>query len=219
MHIFRKKKEEKEIDGIKDLKKSLLVSTLLGSLILVIIIWLLILFLIPPIKGMELPLSRLFFALGCISIAVMLAFFLGDEAVAHERFFSKAFNPLLGYETTRLKVNLRYLQNTLEQLLIFIPGTLLLSFYLDNGASMRAILAITVVWILTRFAFWVGYHQGSRFRLYGIIGMFQSILVLMYGVARFSFDFFGVTGLILIFLIFFGIEGYLFSVMKRPGRG
>jgi hypothetical protein len=54
-----------------------------------------------------------------------------------------------------MRINLRYLQNTLEQLVLFMPGVLGLAVYCSDGGSMRAVAATTVVWIAARIAFWI----------------------------------------------------------------
>ncbi len=50
----------------------------------------------------------LFFAFKCRCFAVLFCFATGIDAVAHEQLQSPAFDPLIGYETKRLRVNLRY---------------------------------------------------------------------------------------------------------------
>lgn len=47
-------------------------------------------------------------------------------AVTHERLLTSPFDPLRGAVPHRLKVNLRYLQNTLEQLVLPAAGSPLL---------------------------------------------------------------------------------------------
>jgi hypothetical protein len=123
-------------------------------------LWLGVYYFMPPLGGMEEPLARFVFALKCCCFAILFCFVTGIEAVAHERLRSPAIDPLSGYETRRLTINLRYLQNTLEQLVLFVPGLFALAFYCDDGRSMHAVVATTVVWIATRFAFWIGYHYG-----------------------------------------------------------
>ena len=44
-----------------------------------------------------------------------------------------------------MTINLRYLQNTLEQLMLFIPGLLGLAVYCSSGRSMRAIVATSLL--------------------------------------------------------------------------
>src|SRR3546814_17796269 len=51
----------------------------------------------------------------CSSDLILLAFVTGIEAVAHRRLFSRAIDPLAGAESAATKVDLRYLQHTLEQ--------------------------------------------------------------------------------------------------------
>ena len=57
-----------------------------------------------------------------------------------------------------MRVNQRYLQNTLEQTVIFLVGLFGLAAYMADGNQMRAVLASAVVWTLGRLAFWGGYH-------------------------------------------------------------
>jgi hypothetical protein len=82
-------------------------------------LWLCVYYFLPPVGSMEEPLARLVLALKCCCIAVLFCFLTGIEAVAHERLRSPAIDPLSGYETRRLTINLRYLQNTFEQLVVF----------------------------------------------------------------------------------------------------
>jgi len=94
-------------------------------------------------------------ALACCAIAALLTLVLGVEAVAHERLVTPAIDPLAGFETQRMRVNFRYLSNTVEQFIVFAAGLLALSAY----ASSRVLVIISIVWVLTRWAFWIGYHR------------------------------------------------------------
>jgi uncharacterized MAPEG superfamily protein len=181
-----------------------------------IALWLGVYYFLPPIAGMANTLARLVFALKCCCVAILLCFLTGIEAVARERLQSPAFDPLAGYETRRLRINLRYLQNTLEQLLLFIPGLLALSVYGTDGRSMRAVVAITVVWIATRFAFWIGYHYGPQHRGVGAPGMMQSMLVLLYVCGRFGYDIGGIAGAAAPLILFGCIEAWLVYAIRSP---
>jgi len=174
-----------------------------------IALWLGIYYFMPPLGGMEEPLARLVFALKCCCFAILFCFLTGIEAVAHERLRSPAIDPLSGYETRRLTINLRYLQHTLEQLVLFVPGLFALAFYCDNGHSMRAVVATTVVWIATRLAFWIGYHYGSQHRAIGAPGMMQSMLVLLYVCARIGYEIAGPAGAIAPLIVFGCVEAVL----------
>jgi len=180
-----------------------------------LLVWLALRYGLSPLPDMQAWPDRLWFAIGCCCVAVLLCLLLGIEAVSHERLVTTAINPLAGAESTRMKVNLRYLQNTLEQLLLFIPGLLGLAHYCDNGASMRAVVATTVVWILARFVFWIGYHQGPLFRAPGLVGVVQSLLVLLYVCARFADDVAGIVGAVVVIGLFAFGEIYLVWINRK----
>jgi hypothetical protein len=174
------------------------------------LLWFGIRYLAPPIVGMDTLGSRMLFALKCSCVAVLFCLVMGVEAVAHERLQSPAFDPLAGHETRRLRVNARYLQNTLEQTIVFAAGLFGLAAYSPSGEAMRAVLATTIVWILARFAFWIGYHRSAALRGLGAPGMMVSMIVLVYVVARISYDAAGTLGVIAALSLFSAIEGMLF---------
>lgn len=173
-------------------------------------IWFGVVYFAPPITGMEPVDARMIFAFKCCCLAVLFCFVLGVEAVAHERLQSAAFDPLAGHETRRLRVNLRYLQNTLEQFVIFAVGLFGLAFYSTGADAMRAVLATTIVWILGRFAFWIGYHRSAAMRGIGAPGVIVSLLVLIYVGARIGHDVAGTAGTIVVIAAFLAIEALLF---------
>ena len=154
-------------------QRSTVVKCIVFAFPVTVALWLGCYYLLPPLAGMGDPLARLLFAINCCCVAILLCFVTGIEAVSHERLQSPAIDPLAGYETLRLKINLRYLQHTLEQLMLFVPGLLGLAFYCSNGVTMRAVVATTVVWIVARAGFWIGYHYGSLYRAIGAPGMAQ----------------------------------------------
>lgn len=174
------------------------------------ILWFAIFLFAPPIAGMAALSARMLFALKCCCFAVLFSFAMGVEAVAHERLQSAAFDPLAGHQTRRLQVNLRYLQNTLEQFVIFAAGLFGLTAYSPDGEAMRAVLATTVVWILARVAFWIGYHRSAAMRGVGAPGVMVSLLVLVYVVARISHDAAGTAGVIAMLVAFVAFEAILF---------
>jgi hypothetical protein len=197
-------------------QRATLMTGNLVALAISVVIWLGVDQLLAPLAGMADPLSRLIIALGCCSVATLLCLISGIEAVAHERLVTPAIDPLAGLESPRMKVNLRYLQNTLEQLAAFIPGLLMLAVYSPDGRAMRAVVATTVVWILSRFAFWIGYHQGSQYRAIGLTGMVQSMLVLLYVCYRFGYDLAGPVGAATPLVLFGLIEAYLVLMARKP---
>jgi hypothetical protein len=199
-------------------QRSVIVKWILAAFPLSAVLWLGVYHWTPPLSGMDDPLARLFFAINCCCVAILFCFMTGIEAVSHERLQSPGIDPLAGYATRRMTINLRYLQHTLEQLLLFVPGLLALAFYCSNGSAMRAVVATTVVWMVTRAAFWIGYHYGSLYRAAGAPGMAQSLAVLLYVCARFGFDLAGLPGAIAPIALFLCIEIYLFYATRYPAR-
>ncbi len=99
----------------------------------------------PPLTGMAGLGARMVFTLKCCSGALLFCLVTGVEAVAHERLSTPAFDPLAGFETRRLKVNQRYLQNALEQTVVFAVGLFGLAAYCPSGSAMRVVVATTLV--------------------------------------------------------------------------
>jgi hypothetical protein len=149
-------------------------------------------------------------ALKCLAFATLFTLVAGVEAVAHERLQSAAFDPLAGHETRRLRVNLRFLQNTLEQLVIFAVGLFGLAAYMTSGEAMRAVVATSVVWILNRYAFWIGYHRSAAMRGLGAPSMAIGLIMLLYVVARIGEDAAGTAGTAVAVGLFLAVEAVLF---------
>jgi hypothetical protein len=165
---------------------------------------------LPPLKGMDALDARMLVALKCLAVATLFALVAGVEAVAHERLQSAAFDPLAGHQTKRLQVNLRYLQNTLEQIVVFGVGLFGLAAYLTSGEAMRAVPATTVIWILNRYAFWIGYHRSAAMRGLGAPSMAVSLIMLLYVVARIGGDLAGTAGTVIAVGLYLAVEAVLF---------
>ena len=144
------------------------IGAIAASILVSLILWFALTRYLPPLKGMEDLGARMVVALKCLALATLFCLVAGVESVAHERLQSAAFDPLAGHETRRLQVNLRYLQNTLEQIIVFAVGLFGLAAYLTDGSAMRAVPAVTIIWILNRFAFWIGYRIHPLYRAFGM---------------------------------------------------
>jgi len=165
--------------------------------------------LLPVLNGMDQPGARMLVALKCLAFATLFAFVAGIEAVAHERLQSAAFDPLAGHETKRLQVNLRYLQNTLEQIIVFAVGLFGVAAYLTTDEAMRAVPAITIVWTLNRYAFWIGYHRSAAMRGLGLPGQAIGLFMLLYVVARVGGDLAGTAGTVMALAVYLVLEAVL----------
>jgi uncharacterized MAPEG superfamily protein len=193
-----------------------------AAILVTFIVWLGLRYLLPPLSGMESMTARMVLTMKCWCLAVLFCLVLGVEAVAHERFVSPAFDPLSGFETRRLRVNQRYLQNTLEQIIVFAAALFGLAAYSPDGSAMRAVVASTAVWILARFAFWIGYHQSAAMRGLGVPGIALSMVMLLYVAGRIGYEAAGAVGAAVPLVAFLAIEAYLFRATRpaaSPSRG
>jgi hypothetical protein len=175
-----------------------------------IILWFALMRFLPPLNGMGDLGARMLVALKCLVVATLFALVAGVEAVAHERLQSNAFDPLEGHQSKRLQVNLRYLQNTLEQTLIYAVALFGLAAYMTTGDAMRAVPTVTVIWVVNRYAFWIGYHRSAAMRGLGAPSMAVSLIVLLYVVARIGQDLAGTAGTIVLLGLFLAVEAVLF---------
>ena len=149
------------------------------------------------------------YTLKCVGLAVLFCEVTGVEAMAHERLFSPAFDPLFRFETRRLQVNGRYLQNTVEQVIVFAAALFGLAAYAPDGSAMRAVVATTAVGSC------LGSPSGSAtteaMRCVGWVpGMMASMLALLYVAGRFGYELAGVAGAVAPVGVFLGIEAVLF---------
>ncbi|HET7316802.1 MAG TPA: MAPEG family protein [Sphingomicrobium sp.] len=180
------------------------------SMTVSILLWFALVHLLPPLAGMDSVGARMVVALKCVVAATLFCLVAGVEAIAHERLQSNAFDPLEGHETRRLRVNARYLQNTLEQTVIFAAGLFGLALYLDSGEAMRIVVATTIIWVLNRYAFWIGYHQSAAMRGLGAPSMALSLIMLLYVVARMGGDIAGTAGTVIAVALYLAVEAILF---------
>jgi hypothetical protein len=193
-------------------------AAIAGSFAVAALLWLAIRRYGPVPAGMEAIGARMVFTLKCVSVATLFCLVAGVEAVAHERLQSPAFDPLAGHRTRRLDVNLRYLQNTLEQSVVFAAALFGLAAY-SPGEAMRAVEATTTVWILSRYAFWIGYHRSAALRALGAPGMALTLVALVYVAARFGGEMAGPAGAAAAVGAFLLIEAILFRAAHAPPKG
>lgn len=195
-------------DQVMPAQRRTTMGSIAASAIATAVLWYLLLRFLPsPANAAPLPT-----AFACCALAALLALVPGVEAIAHERLFTPAIDPLAGFETHRMQVNFHYLSNTLEQFVVFAAGLIAVSAY----ASPRLLVILAIVWVIERWAFWIGYHFSPLLRGLGAPGMLQSMIVLLYVAYRWGGDSFGHTAGIALVALFLIIEAILFWGVKRP---
>jgi MAPEG family len=204
---------DQKLQTIHNARNSLILGFVFSAFI-TILAWLILYVALAPVPNMVFTLDRLVFAFKCWAMATLFCLVLGIEAVAHERLGTFGVSALGDGESLRLRINQRYLQQTIEQMLVFVPGLLLLAIYCETSESMRVVEIATIMWIVARFVFWLGYHHDVQIRAPGMVSTLQSFLILLYGCTRFGYEIAGVIGAILVISAFVSVELYLLSINR-----
>ncbi len=106
--------------------------------------------------------DRVIFTLQCHALTIMVLFnmflLVGNMRAA------VAWNPLNPDTEQKMKTPVQILTNTVEQSLIFVPSTLILSTYLDGENQMVAIPVLVVLFAIARTVFAIGYLAAPIYR-------------------------------------------------------
>ena len=119
-----------------------------------------------PTLGLTDTASRLAYSLEANAFTV-LPLLIGIIAVGNGRFLSEAIDPTLRKESRAMEINGRVVENTLQQYLLYLVGTLALSVNL-TADEMRVIPATAIVFVVARIAFWIGYRIHPLYRAFGM---------------------------------------------------
>ena len=151
-------------------------TAVIFSTVFVLIAYFLLPVSLPPLNTQE---QRLIWTL---QFQIFPAFMLlaGIVTVSFNRFIYNFTNPLVGGESTSMRVHQRYLSNTLEQTILFIVASLILSSFLDSH-SIKLIPIFTILFVLGRIAFWWGYLQHPLNRSFGMaVTLYPTLIILFY---------------------------------------
>ncbi len=110
--------------------------------------------------------ERITFALR-VNVLAILPLFVMIVSVGNSRFLSSAINPLDHKETPPQEIDGRVADNTLQQNFIFLVGTLGLSTVL-LPEWLQVLVALALVFVCARIAFWVGYRIHPLYRAFGM---------------------------------------------------
>ena len=136
-----------------------------GGVIVMVAAMALLAHLISPPVGAETLEGRLAAALRWDAVAA-LPFFAMLAAVGNARFTSDAIDPTRGVEDRKTMINGRVADNTAQQLLLFLAGTLGLAASLPPDL-MSLIPAAAIVFVAARMLFWIGYRIDPLYRAFG----------------------------------------------------
>jgi len=106
---------------------------------------------------------RLEYALKC-EVFAALCLLAGVAKIANRRFFIP--DAIEGGESPSIEIDRRYIQNTLEQLVLAIVAHLAL-VTIVAPESIRAVAVLVMLFVIGRVTFWFGYHRSGAARAFG----------------------------------------------------
>lgn len=118
--------------------------------------------------------DKLIYYIRCCVFPCSVTLFLAIVAVSIKRGQSAAINPLAGKEH-EIYFEKSVLTNTVEQTILFLMITLALITYLD-GAEMKIIPLYSILWVIGRILFRIGYGIHPMYRSFGMLSNFVSAL-------------------------------------------
>jgi hypothetical protein len=143
------------------------IGALSGVVSMVVAVWFLHCALPVPL-GLGSVGDRLGYALRWDVVAAV-PLFLMIGAVGNARALSKAIDPTLGAESRSMIVDGRVADNTTQQYLLFLAGSLGLAASVPPE-RMTFVAAAAIWFVVARLAFWVGYRIHPLYRAFGFAG-------------------------------------------------
>lgn len=109
--------------------------------------------------------ERLAFAVKWLALAAAPLFF-AIMAIGTARFKSEAIDPTAGKESRAMVINGRVADNTLQQFALFFSSILAVAAG-ASGDQLGVVSAAAVIFVIARFAFWIGYRIDPIYRAAG----------------------------------------------------
>lgn len=150
-------------------QRSVAVGAASGVAAMVALVWVLS-GIIPPPPIADTAGERIAYALPWAVVAV-LPMLLMVIAVGNARALGAAIDPTVGKESPAMLIDGRVLDNTLQQLVLFLVGILALSVSLPLH-RLSIVGALAVTFVVMRLAFWVGYRIKPVYRAFGFASTF-----------------------------------------------
>ena len=150
---------------MKQEQKIVAIGAASGVVLMVLSVWLLTVA-FPSPRIPDNPVDRLAYALKA-NVVALLPLFLMIITVANSRFVSDAIDPTRHAESPTLEIDGRVVDNTLQQNFVFAIASLAMST-LAPIHNLQAVWACTIVFVVARSAFWIGYRIHPLFRAPGM---------------------------------------------------
>ena len=163
-------------------QKIVAVGAASGIVVMALSVWVLTKALPAPAIA-DMPAERLAYALQANAVAVF-AFFIMLAAIGNSRFLSEAIDPTRRAEDPAQVIDGRVADNTLQQNFVFVVASLALSTVVPLQ-HLQVIWACTIVFIVARSAFWLGYRLNPLYRAPGMSATaYMNLGMLLYVIYR-----------------------------------
>ena len=167
---MRAGRNEKAADGIlyrmNADQRVVAVGAASGVVAMALSIWLLTTHMLPaPVIADEIS-ARLAYTLGA-NVFALLPLLVMLITVGNERFFSKAIDPTRHAEDSKMEINGRVADNTLQQNFVFAVASLGLSTVVPLQ-YLQVVWACAIVFVVARSLFWLGYRSSPLYRAPGM---------------------------------------------------
>lgn len=120
-----------------------------------------------PPGGIEMS-WRLSYVFRC-EVFAALCLLAGVGRIGNRRFFTP--DAIGGGESPSIEIDRRYLQNTLEQLVLAVVAHLAL-VTIVAPESIRVVAVLVMLFVIGRATFWIGYHRSGPARAFGFATTF-----------------------------------------------
>lgn len=146
-------------------QKIVAIGAATGIVLMVLSVWLLTTVLPSP-RMIGTNADRLGYALRA-NVVALLPLFIMIITIANSRFLSEAIDPTRHAESPTMLVDGRVAENTLQQNFVFAVASLAMSTLVSPG-NLQVVWACTIVFVVARCAFWMGYRVNPLYRAPGM---------------------------------------------------
>ena len=136
-----------------------------GVVLMALSVWLLTLWLPTPHIA-DMAADRLAYALRA-NVVALLPLFIMIITIANSRFLSEAIDPTRHAESPTMQIDGRVAENTLQQNFVFAVASLAVSTLVSPG-NLQVVWACTIVFVVARCVFWMGYRANPLYRAPGM---------------------------------------------------
>jgi hypothetical protein len=145
-------------------QKTVAIGAASGVIGMVLLVWAIATYL-PETRVLDSTGDRLAYAFRW-SVVAVLPLFAMLVAVGNARFLSEAIDPTLGKESSKMIIDGRVADNTLQQFVCFLVGIMALSVSLPIE-KISFVPAVAMTFVVCRIVFWIGYRIHPLYRAPG----------------------------------------------------